>query len=110
MPGQSKTQVEVTQRIGERRQRENCLHGCSAGEGRGGNGQDSSARGDTEEKLAPAHLLRTVKESQTQRWTFILVLCSLFFISRKLRFVRLKLLEDSRVPGLLMPLPNARQQ
>ena len=72
-------------------------------------GRDSSARGDTEGTLAPAHIMRTVKASQSQRWTFILVLC-LVFISRKLPFVRFKLQEDSRVSALLMALRNTRQQ
>lgn len=51
VPGQSKTPVEVTQRRGERREKENCLHGCSAGEGRGGNGQETSARGTERGRL-----------------------------------------------------------
>lgn len=72
--------------------------------------RDSSARGDTEGTLAPAHIMTIVKEHQPQKRPFILALCSLLFISRKLPFVRLNLQEDFRIPGLLMPLPNTRQQ
>lgn len=72
--------------------------------------RDSSARGDTEGTLAPAHIMRIVKERQPQKRTFILVLCSLLFISRKLPFVRLNLQQNFRAPALLMPLLNTRQQ
>lgn len=72
--------------------------------------RDSSARGDTEGTFAPAHIMRIVKEQQPQKKPFVLLLCSLLLISRKLPFVRLNLQEDFRIPGLLMPLPNTRQQ
>lgn len=112
MPDQSKTQTEVTQRRGEMREgrRGTAYTDALLGRAEVEMGRDSSARGDTEGTLAPAHTMRTVKASQPQRWTFILVLCSLLFISRMLPFVRLKLHEDSRVPALLLPLPVTGQQ
>lgn len=72
--------------------------------------RDSSGRGDTEGTLAPAHIMRIVKEFQPQKRAFILVLYFLLFVSRKLPFVKLNLQEDFRVPALLMPLLNSRQQ
>lgn len=93
----------------EERWEKNCLHRCSAGESKGGNGHGQLCQRDVEGILVSAHIMRRVKEIQPQRWTFIL-LCSLLFISRKLSVVRLKLQEDSRVPVFLMSLLIAGQQ
>lgn len=110
MPEQSKTQTAATsQRRGGRRDKgtactDAALHKWA------GNEQGQFCQRGHRGTLAPAHIMRIVKECQLQSRDFILVLCSLLCASRKLPFVKSNLQEDFRVPGLLMPLPNSRQQ